>query len=75
MSQLKAQFTIEDVIVSVICPKCDNKQPSPNNPASLGWDRKDVNRVGQAGVVICANEKCRLRFPLLVRLFNPLAGV
>lgn len=58
--RLKAQFTIEDVV--------------PNWPGSFGWDRKDVGHVGQAGVVVCANETCRLRFPLPVTLFNLIAG-
>jgi hypothetical protein len=72
--RLKAQFNIEDVVVSVVCPSCHNKQPSPNWPSSYGWDRKDVGHVGRAGVVVCATETCRQRFPLPVTLFNLVAG-
>jgi hypothetical protein len=70
MGRRKAQFQIEDVIVSVTCPRCGNKQPSPGYPESLGWDEKDVARIGQTGEVVCAT--CRERFPLPSKLFHLL---
>jgi hypothetical protein len=70
MGRRKGEFNIEDVIVSVLCPRCGNKQPSPGYPDSLGWDSKDVGRIGQSGEVACG--VCRERFPLPAQLFHLL---
>ena len=49
MAKKKAEFKIEDLIVSVICPHCKQKQDSPGWVNSLGWDKNDLRRVGAHG--------------------------
>ncbi len=73
MGKKKAGYTIEDVIVSIVCPHCMNKQHSPNYPDSFGWDRSDVKRVGRRSEVKC--EACGRTFPLPATLFNLMAEV
>jgi hypothetical protein len=70
MGKRKAQFNIEDVIVSILCPRCGNKQPSPGFPDSLGWDVKDVSGARKKGEVVCL--VCNERFPLPSQLFHLL---
>ena len=69
----KAAFKLEDVVVSITCPKCKNPQHSPNYPTSHGWDKKDVKKFGAAKQVTC--EVCGERFSLPAPLVNMMAAI
>ncbi|MGH9942462.1 MAG: hypothetical protein ACRD9R_08920 [Pyrinomonadaceae bacterium] len=73
MNRRKAEFRVEDVVVSVICPHCQNQQHSPNYPTSFGWDKSDAKRVGPKGEMAC--EMCRQKFALPAALFSLMTGV
>lgn len=73
MNTLRADFKVDDLIVNVSCPHCQNKQSSPNYPSSFGWDRKDVNKVGVRGEINC--QQCGKKFMLPAKLFNMMAGL
>ncbi len=72
MAKKKAEVKVEDVIVSVACPECGERLVSPGFPQSLGWDRKDVKKVGAGGRLNCP--KCRNRFELPAKLFTLVEG-
>jgi len=68
MPAKKAEFIIEDMIVSVACPDCGSKPPSPKYPNSIGWDKSEVKSVGKRGKVKCLH--CGSQFGLPARLFD-----
>lgn len=73
MSQRKAVFIVDDMIVKVECLTCGTPQHSPNYPNSLGWDKKDVKGIGSKGHVACAN--CRAKFALPAVLVKQMAAI
>lgn len=74
MGNKKAGFTVDDIVIKVSCPRCDHQQHSPNYPNSFGWDKADINRVGERGVIVCENDACRERFALPVKVFELMPG-
>jgi len=64
----KADFKIDDVIVTIACPYCQAQQRPPTYPNSYGWDRKYINRVATKGEITCG--KCGKKFELPVTLIN-----
>lgn len=73
MGRKNAQFNVEDVVVSITCPYCSNKQPSINYPDSHGWDRADFNKIARKRDVKC--QVCGEFFSLPVKLQQLMAGV
>jgi hypothetical protein len=73
MAKQKADFEVKDIIVQVVCPVCRSRQYSPGYKDSLGWDAKDLRKVGGRGQVKCLN--CGATFGLPAKLFQLTAGI
>ncbi|MET0466888.1 MAG: hypothetical protein ABW007_27250 [Chitinophagaceae bacterium] len=71
MAGIRAALSrVEDVIVSIKCPKpkCGAKFPSPGYPDSAGWDKKDMKLYGKSKPVECP--KCGEKVKLPAKLFE-----
>jgi hypothetical protein len=73
MAKQKADFEVKDIIVQVQCPVCRAPQYSPDYKDSLGWDGKDLRKVGERGQVKCLH--CGATFGLPAKLFQLTAGI
>jgi hypothetical protein len=70
-SEREALFSVAQIEVTIACPHCSKRQPSPDG--SRTWKRDGVTRAGMGGLVQCVD--CKGFFRLPVKLFDYIAGV
>jgi hypothetical protein len=72
LTERTALFSVAHVEVSIACPYCAERQPSPRDGDEF-WQRDDVTETGMGGLVQCRD--CKSFFGLPSKLFDIIAGV